>query len=150
MWTVGIVEGSSTAEIDAPLERVWALVADVERAPRWQGGLRSVIGRERDPEDRVLLADTETDAKLRTLRSQVRFAYAPPTRLEWIQIHGDIKSVAGSWELEQLAAETTRATYRIAVDLGAIAPLIRGPIIDLLRAQLANARAKELKVAIEQ
>ncbi len=146
---MGILEGTSSAEIDAPLERVWALVSDVERAPDWQGGLRALIGRERDAEDHVLLADTETDAKLRTLKSQVRFAYTPPTRLQWTQTHGDIKSVDGSWELEQLGAERTRATYRLAVDLGLLGALIRGPLVDLLRAQLAGARAGELKTAVE-
>ena len=146
---MGTLEGTSSAEIDAPLERVWALVADVERAPEWQGGLRALIGRARDAEDHVLLADTETDAKLRTLRSQVRFTYTPPTRLQWTQLHGDIKSVEGSWQLEDLGAERTRATYRLAVDLGHLGLLIRGPVVDLLRSQLAGARADELRLAVE-
>ncbi len=34
--------GSSTAEIHAPLETVWALVQDVESAPNWQGGLNAL------------------------------------------------------------------------------------------------------------
>ncbi len=146
---MAILEGTSSAEIDAPLERVWALVADVERAPEWQGGMRALIGRERDAEDHVLLADTETDAKLRTLKSQVRFTYTPPVRLQWTQTHGDIKSVDGSWELEELGPERTRAAYRLAVDLGRLGLLIRGPVVDLLRAQLAGARANELKRAVE-
>jgi carbon monoxide dehydrogenase subunit G len=146
---MGIREGSSTAEINAPLERVWELIADVERAPEWQGGMRSVVGRERDAEDRVLLADTETDAKVRTLRSQIRFIYRPPTRLSWAQVQGDVKSVTGSWELEPLTAQTTRATYRIAVDLGRLGLLIPAPAMEILRAQLAGARANELKAVIE-
>ncbi len=146
---MGIIEGSSTAEIDAPLGRVWSLIADIERAPEWQGGLRSLVGRERDPEDRVLLADTESDGKVRMLKSQVRFTYEPPTRLGWIQVHGDVRSVAGSWELEELSPGRTRATYRLEVDPGRIAALIPGPAIDLLRAHLVSARANELKAAIE-
>ena len=45
---MGNLTGSSTADIDAPLERVWELVEDVEKAPEWQGGLKEVHALERD------------------------------------------------------------------------------------------------------
>ena len=35
---MAVPTGSSTAEVDAPLEQVWAFVEDVERAPEWQAG----------------------------------------------------------------------------------------------------------------
>ena len=146
---MGILHGESTTEIDAPLQRVWALVADVERAPEWQGGMKSLVGVRRDAEDRVLLADTQTGIKLRAVNSQVRFTYSPPPRLRWKQTHGDLKSVSGEWELEDLGAGRTRATYRLAVDPGHLGMLLRGPLLDLLRAQLTGARANELKAAIE-
>ena len=40
-WRVvmGHLGGSASAEIDAPLEAVWAVVQDVMAAPEWQGGL---------------------------------------------------------------------------------------------------------------
>ena len=43
-----MLTGSSTAEVEAPLERVWRLVADVERAPERQGGLKAMRALERD------------------------------------------------------------------------------------------------------
>jgi uncharacterized membrane protein len=149
LCTVGILQGESTAEIDAPLQRVWALVADVERGPDWQGGMRSLVGVKRDAEDRVLLADTQTGTQLRVVHSQVRFTYSPPTRLSWKQTRGDLKSVSGEWELEDLGAGRTRATYRLVVDPGHLGVLLRGPLLDLLRARLVGARADELKAAIE-
>jgi uncharacterized membrane protein len=39
---VGTITGSSTSEIDAPIDQVWALVEDVEKAPEWQGGLKTL------------------------------------------------------------------------------------------------------------
>jgi len=39
---MAMLTGSWTAEIDAPLELVWALVKDVERAAEWQGGLKAM------------------------------------------------------------------------------------------------------------
>lgn len=144
------LSGSSTAEIHAPLDTVWALVQDVESAPDWQGGLNALRAIERDDEGRPVKAETETDAKIRAVKSIVNFTYAGPTSLTWTQEKGDLKSVEGSWELEDLGGDRTRATYSIEVDLGRkLGMLVRGPIVDVLRHMLAGARAGELKKAIE-
>jgi carbon monoxide dehydrogenase subunit G len=147
---MGRIDGESTAEIAAPIETVWALVADVERAPDWQGGLKSLDALEHDDQRRPTLCLSESDAKVTSLKSTVRFAYGEPTRLSWIQEKGDLKSVEGSWELEDLGSGRTSATYRISVDLGrTLSLVIRGPLVGVLRGQLAGARAGELKRAIE-
>ena len=142
--------GSSTAEINAPLDEVWALVADVERAPEWQGGMKALRALEHDGQGRATLCESESDAKVRTIKSTVVFDYDEPTRLRWTQEKGELKSVQGSWELEELRDGRTRATYWLEVDLGRmLGMIIRGPLVDLLRSNLINARAGELKRAIE-
>jgi carbon monoxide dehydrogenase subunit G len=147
---MGNIKGSSTAEIEAPLAEVWALVEDVEKAPQWQGGLKSLRGVERDAEGRATLCESENDAKVRTIKSTVRFAYDGPTRLSWSQEKGELKSVDGSWVLEDLGGDRTRATYNLDVDLGRmLGMVIRGPLVGVLQGQLAGARAGELKKAIE-
>jgi carbon monoxide dehydrogenase subunit G len=144
------LSGSSTAEIQSPLDSVWALVQDVESAPKWQGGLNALRALDRDREGRPIRCETETDAKIRSVKSIVRFTYEGPTRLSWTQEKGDLKSVTGSWELEDLGGERTRATYLIDVDLGRkLGMLVRGAVVDVLRHMLAGARAGELKKAIE-
>ena len=141
--------GSSTAEIDAPVDQVWALVEDVESAPEWQGGLKSLRALERDDDGRAVRCETETDAKVKSVKSIVRFTYDGPERLAWTQEKGDLKSVNGSWELNDLGGRT-QATYWIEVDLGrTLGMLVRGPIVDVLRHMLAGARAGELKKTIE-
>src|SRR2546423_456466 len=95
------LNGSSTAEIEAPLERVWALIEDVPSAPEWQGGLKGMHPIERDADGRATLCEAETDAKVRTIKSTVRFKYDGPTRLTWTQEKGELKSVKGSWQLEE-------------------------------------------------
>lgn len=45
---MGSIIGSSTSEIDAPIDQVWALVEDVEKAPEWQDGLKALRALERD------------------------------------------------------------------------------------------------------
>ena len=66
---MGNLTGSSTAEIDAPIGRVWELVEDVEAAPSWQGGLKSLRAVERDGDGRAVLCESESDAKVRTIKS---------------------------------------------------------------------------------
>jgi len=142
--------GSSTAEIDAPRDRVWELVADVQKAPEWQRGLKAMDVLERDGDGRAVLCESQSDGKVRTLKSTVRFFYEAPDRLRWTQEKGDLKSVSGSWQLVEVGAERTRATYSLDVDLGRVLGMvIRGPVVDLLRSQLINARANELKQLAE-
>jgi hypothetical protein len=147
---MGTIIGSSTAEIEAPIGTVWATIEDVLVAPEWQGGLKDMGELERDGDGHVTLAESANDAKVRTIRSTVRFAYEAPTRLSWQQEKGEMKSVEGSWELEDLGGDRTRATYNLEVDLGRMLSLvIRGPLVDVLRGQLVNARADELKRRVE-
>ena len=143
--------GSSTAEIDAPLDEVWALVEDVPRSPEWQGGLKGIRVLEHDGGGRAELCEVESDAKVRTIKSTVRFDYDEPIRLRWTQEKGELKSVDGSWELEDLGDGRTRATYWLEVELGRmLGMVIRRPLVVVLRSNLVNARAGELKRAIER
>lgn len=142
--------GSASTEIDAPLDRVWALVEDVLSAPDWQGGLVAASALERDDEGRPTLVETESDVKVRHVKTQVRFSYHPPTRLAWTQEKGDLKSVEGSWTLEDLGDGRTRATYLLDADPGRVlGMLMRGPVEAAVRAMLVDSRPDELKRAVE-
>lgn len=143
--------GSASAEIEAPIERVWAVVEDVLDAPRWQGGLVGVSPLERDGEGRPTLVESESDVKVKHVKTEVRFSYEPPARLSWRQEKGDLKSVEGSWALEALGEGRTRATYTLDADPGrALGMLIRGPVESAVRAMLVNSRPGELKQRVER
>lgn len=147
---MAVLAGSSSAEIDAPIEQVWKAVEDVEKAPDWQGGMKDIHALERDDQGRATLVETEADAKVTTVKTKVEFSYDGPTRLSWRQVKGDLKSMTGSWELEDLGDGRTRATYALEGDTGRVLGLlIRGPVEDKLRDFLVNARAGELKAYVE-
>jgi carbon monoxide dehydrogenase subunit G len=147
---MAVLTGSSSAEIEAPIEEVWRAVEDVEKAPDWQGGMKDVEALERDDQGRPTLAETSADAKVTTVKTKVRFSYEGPTRLSWEQEKGDLKSMVGSWELEDLGDGRTRATYSLEGDTGRVLGMvIRGPVVDQLRKFLVNARADELKAHVE-
>ena len=143
--------GTAEAEIVAPIEQVWAVVEDVLTAPEWQGGLVEVSALERDGEGRPTLVESVSDIKVRRVKTQVRFSYDPPTRLSWTQEKGDLKSVEGSWLLEDLGGGKTRATYTLDGDPGRVlGMIIRGPVEAAARAMLVNARPGELKERVER
>jgi hypothetical protein len=97
------------------------------------------------------VCESESDAKVRTVKSTVRFVYDGPTVLTCRQEKGELKSVDGSWRLEDLGSGRTRATYDLEVDLGRmLGMVIRGPLVDLLRGTLVRSRAGELKRAVER
>jgi hypothetical protein len=122
----------------------------VMTAPEWQGGLDKMTALERDADGRPTLVETENDIKLRRIKAHVRFRYEGPTRLSWTQEKGDMKSVDGAWELEDLGNARTRATYRLDADPGRVLGLvIRGPVEAATRAIFVNGRPGELKRHVE-
>lgn len=147
---MGTIVGSASAEIEAPIEEVFGVAADVEGSPRWQPEIKVAECVERDADGNQVLVRMETDAKVRRLGSEMRFDYEPPRHIGWAQEEGDLKSVEGSWELEDLGDGRTRATYRLEVDLGRVLGLvIRGPLVGVLRGQLVESMPEKLKRFVE-
>jgi carbon monoxide dehydrogenase subunit G len=142
--------GTASAELNAPIEDVWAVVEDVTTAPDWQGGLDRLSPLEHDTEGRPTLVETENDVKVRRIKARVRFRYDPPIRLSWTQEEGDMKSVEGAWELEDLGNGRTRATYRLDADPGRVLGfMMRGPVEAATRSIFVSGRPGELKRRVE-
>ena len=144
-----VITGSSSAEVDAPIERCWEVVEDVASAPEWQGGLVQLDVIERDDQGRPLVCDALSDAKVRKVRTRQRFTYEPPNRLSWEMIDGELDSMEGYWQLDDLGEGRTRATYGLAVDPGRMGLLARGPLERAARAVVVDPRAKELARRVE-
>jgi hypothetical protein len=147
---MGTIEGSASAEIEAPIGEVYEAAADVEGSPRWQPEIKVAECIERDADGNQALVHMETDAKVRRLNAEMRFSYESPTRIAWSQEGGDLKSVDGSWVLEDLGGGRTRATYWMEVDLGRVLGMvIRGPLVGVLRGQLVESMPGKLKRFVE-
>jgi uncharacterized membrane protein len=146
---MGKMTGEATAEIDAPIERCYEIAADVDNIDKWQKGVQHVKVLERDSEGRPLLVEITNDAKVRSVKTKVRFTYDPPHGLRWKQEKGDLKSLVGEWRFTD-GGGTTTATYALEGDPGTmLGMLVRGPVEGLLRDMLVNGRPEELKARAE-
>jgi uncharacterized membrane protein len=141
-----MITGDRSVEIDAPIERCFEIAADIEGAPRWQGSLKDVDVLSKDADGRAEVVETASDAKVKTVKARLRFSYTEPTRIEWVQEKGEVKSLRGWWDLEDLGGGRTRATYALEVDPGRmLGMLLRGPVEGTVRDFLLGGAADGLK-----
>ena len=147
---MGLIEGERTVEIEAPIERCYDIAADIEGAVEWQGSLQDVEVLERDGDRRPELVETKSDAKVKSVRSVLRFSYDPPTGIRWEQEEGDAKSASGFWRFEDLGDGRTRATYGLSSDPGRVlGMMLRGPVQDRVRDFMLGGAAEGLKEKAE-
>ena len=147
---MGELRAERTVEIEAPLSRCFELVSDLESTPDWQESMVSIEVLERDSEKRPTLCEVVSDAKIRQVTSELRFAHHPPDSLTWEQEEGEMKRLNGSWTLEDLGDGRTRATYSLIGDPGRmLGLLLRGPVEGKVKEFLTKDAAEGLKKAAE-
>ncbi|MEO6496063.1 MAG: SRPBCC family protein [Solirubrobacteraceae bacterium] len=139
--------GASAAEhsevIAASPEACLDALLDFDSYPDWQSAVKSaeVLEHGSDP-----VVEFRVDAKIKTIRYVLRYHPEPPSRLWWEYVDGDVRSVAGEYELSDLGDGTTRATYRLEVDPGRFVP---GPVKKALTDGVMRTSVRELKARIE-
>ena len=147
------LEGSHTLEIDAPIQVVFDIAADVESAPEWQGAMRSASASEHDDEGRPTLVDVQIDSGVSKEKMVLRFRYDEPTGITWSRESGDLKSLEGRWDFEDLGDDRTRATYSLEIGLPRALALLRktikGPAEQKVRELLAHRPVEGLKARAE-
>lgn len=143
---MGKLGGEASIEIGKPIGELWEIVEDVASAPEWQDGLVAMNVIDTDSEGRVVSAESVSDAKVRTVSAKLRFTYDEPHLVSWSQEKGDMKSLEGAWQLEDLGSGRTKATYRLDGDPGRmLGMLVRGPVEGRIREILVAGRPAELR-----
>jgi uncharacterized membrane protein len=143
---MGILKASSTVEVDAPASRCYEIISDLENTPNWQEAMVSAKVLETDSEGRPELVEIKSDAKVRTVTSRIAFKYQPETGMTWEQKKGDMKWMTGSWVLEDLGDDRTRAVYSLEADTGRmLGLLLKGPVEDKVKGWLTNDATSGLK-----
>ena len=137
---------NARAEIDAPIDDVWAIVQDVARWPEWQATLGALDILQTDTDGRATLCAVEFDARVTKIKMKLRCSYAAPTRMSFERVSGDLSALSGSWTLEDLGGGRTAATYGLDVTAGGVLNfLLNEERIGKLREALVDSRPPELK-----
>ena len=115
-------EGSILSE--APLEDVIEVIEGYESYPEW-AEVRRVEVRERGEGGRPLEVAFEVDVPVLGKASYtLRYRYAAgDTAISWVstEAHGAVREVRGEYLLDEFE-DTTKVTYRLAVELGPLVP----------------------------
>ena len=106
--------------INAPQEKVFDVIADVERYPDFLPEVKKItVSNKRGAESDVhYVAEV-----VKTIKYTVHLKEERPKRVSWTFVDGEfMKDNRGSWDLEDLGNGTTKATYNNEVTLGALVP----------------------------
>ncbi|MDX6677238.1 MAG: hypothetical protein QOE31_1290 [Solirubrobacteraceae bacterium] len=144
------ISGRASSEIDAAIDAVWAVVQDVGQWAEWQAALGQVDVTETDSEGRAAQCKVDIDAKITTISMTLSCVYAEPSELTFTRTSGSLSSLEGTWQLDDLGDDRTRATYVLEVDPGSVIGfLLNAERKEKLRALLVDARPAELKARVE-
>jgi len=148
---MGDLRASWTVEIDAPVDEVFAVAADVPGSVVWQPALKTVETLETDDQGRATLVDTTSDAKVKDTSQRLRFDYGgEPHGMTWVQEKGDLSSLDGSWEFTDVGDGRTQAVFSLRADPGRVLGLLlRGPAEGKVKEFLTKGAAEGLKEHVE-
>lgn len=141
---------SLEVRIDAPIERVWAILVDYGRYPEFVPGVKEcrVVG----TEGGARLVEYEADIGIRRIRYVLALKEERPRRLSWGLVRGDLLSLSdGSWDLREDGGGTlARYTAEIQVSRPALVPkFVVDRVVDELTRIQVPAIARAFKTRAE-
>jgi hypothetical protein len=112
------VQQSYSTDIEAPTSLCYRAIGEFEAYPTWSSPITQANVLERYPDGAARHVEFFIDMKLKTLRYVLEYTWAPPHRLSWRMVDGDLAGIEGSYHFEPKGARRTHATCSQAVSLG--------------------------------
>lgn len=111
-------QATQSMHIEAPRERIWAVLTDFESYPTWARDLKEVTVLQRDEDDMASLVRFRAAAMGRSTTYTLAYDWSDaPHRMVWKLVFGDIQKVLdGSYDLVERGSGTD-VTYHLRVDL---------------------------------
>ncbi|MGN2640400.1 SRPBCC family protein [Nocardia takedensis] len=134
--------------IEAPPQRVMAVIADLESYPEWVSAAKSVEVLERDARGRAGTARFVLDAGVVKDTYVLSYSWRADERaVSWRLVSGELqKAQDGTYELIEQAGGGTRVVYELTVDLNI-------PMIGMFKRKaekvITDTALKELKKRVE-
>ncbi len=111
--------------IDADRKTCAEVLLDFESYPTWSGPIVEAEILTRDDAGRGLRVAFGLDMKIRTIRDTHEYRYCVPEANQRSLVGGDVSNVEGSYVLDALSDEQTRAICHQSIELGFWVP---GPL----------------------
>ena len=106
--------------ISAPIETVWDVITDIQKYPEFIKELKGV--RLVKTEGNVKTATYEVEI-IKKIEYTLRLVEDKPRKVTWTMVKGQMMSRNdGSWDLKDLGAGRTEATYTVDVKFGLLVP----------------------------
>ena len=106
-----------TEVMNAPIQRVWEAINDVESYPRLMDHVHSLSVVEEAADHRLVAWDVEIKGcRMRWVEREE--AHPEQYRLDYRAVEGDVAEFSGYWQLEALGETTTRATVLVNFEIG--------------------------------
>ena len=142
-----MLKGERTWTVEASVEEVYAVIADVERYPDWHPFFATVDVEDRDGEERVATARCTHPTPVATLTTEITFSYDPGAEVRARRDSGDMKDLDGRF-LVDVKDQVTVVTHRLLVDPGMkLGLLLRGPVEEKVRNSVLNGALTGLQQA---
>jgi len=134
-------------EIAATPAQCFEVLLDFERYPEWSSAVTGARIVERDAHGVGRIVEFHIDAKVKTIRYVLEYAYKKSSQLTWTSIDGDVQSIAGAYRLRKLGTNRTEAACRQEIELGFWLP---GPLRKLAERTALKQSVTELKEEVER
>jgi ribosome-associated toxin RatA of RatAB toxin-antitoxin module len=145
-----MISGERSAEVDLEPEAVWAVVGDVAAYPEWMSFVKQAEIIETDDRGRPVLVASDNDARVKTVRVVLRYAYDDGRAVSWHSESGDVRALDGILEVAPAGPGRSRVTYRLSVDPGRrLGLLLRGPIVDQVRERILGGTLTDLRTRLD-
>lgn len=137
---------SSSIEIAAPIERIMAVIADVEAYPQWVGGLDEVHVLTNGADGRPATAKFAGNMGMMADSYTLGYEWSD-TGVAWHLVEGSkLTKLDGSYTCTPVGASATRVEYRLTVGLAI-------PVVGMLRRRgekvIVDSALKGLKQRVE-
>lgn len=136
-------QANLSMRIDAPLEKIRAVLLDFDRYPTWAHDIKEVAVLQRSSDEVATDVRFRAAAMGRSTTYTLRYDHSEaPRRLAWVLAEGDImRQLDGAYEFEEVDG-ATEVTYHLRVDL--VVPL-PGFVKRRAELRIINTALRELR-----
>lgn len=110
-------------DINAPIDTVYDVAADLDQYPEWASSIKSVSVDEANDDGTPAKATFVVDVMVKEISYELQYEHSRPGLMSWDAIPGDdIRSMKGSYEFTDQGDGKTSVVYALQVETTLVLP----------------------------